>query len=96
MLFFAIRNMGNDSEFEKGRIIGHVEEQRRLEMYFHDQLAPELMTLAFSLESTRAQLEVENHPAEAELKAILNRLSEILAPVHQAILSGTNDGSEPR
>jgi hypothetical protein len=86
--------MAVDSEFEQGRVLGHVEEQRLFETYFHNQLAPDLMTVAFSLESIRAELEAENHPAAAELKEVQNRLSEILAPVRHKFLSGTDDGSE--
>jgi hypothetical protein len=94
--FFGTRNMDSDSEFEEGRILGHAQEQQRLEMYFHDRLAPELMALAFSIESIRAQLEADGHPAEPKLREIRDRMSEILAPVHQSILSSPDDGSEPR
>ena len=86
--------MDSDSEFEQGRILGHAQEQQRVEMYFHDSLAPDLMALAFTMESIRAELEADGHPAEPKLRGVLERLSEILAPVHQAILSGTNDGSK--
>jgi hypothetical protein len=83
--------MDSDSEFEEGRILGHAEEQRKLENYFHERLAPDLMALAFEIESIRVQLEAENHPAEPKLREVQNRLSGILAPIHQAILDG---GSE--
>lgn len=86
--------MASHSEFEKGRILGHAEEQRRLETYFHDQLGPELTALAFSIECVRFQLEIDGHPAEPELRNVQNRLSEIVAPIRQAILSGTTNGSE--
>jgi signal transduction histidine kinase len=79
--------MGSDSEFEERRILGHAQEQRRLENYFHEQLAPDLMALAFEIESIRAQLEAENHPAEPKLREIRDRLSEILAPIRQVILT---------
>ena len=88
--------MGNDSEFEEGRILLHAQEQRRLEMYFHDRLAPELMALAYSIESIRAQLEADGHPAEPQLREVQNRLSEILAPVRKAIVNGIDDGSGPQ
>jgi signal transduction histidine kinase len=87
VLFFAIRNMGSDSEFEEGRILGHVEEQRRLEMYFHDQLGPDLMALAFSIESLREQLEADANPAEPKLREIQDQLSEILTLIRQVTLS---------
>jgi signal transduction histidine kinase len=93
-VLLATQNMGSDSEFEEGRILGHAEEQHRLEIYFHDQLAPDLMALAFSIESIRAQLEADGHPAEPKLREVQDRLSEILAPIRQAILSKIGDGSE--
>jgi Histidine kinase len=65
--------MGSDSEFEEGRILGHAQEQRRLEMYLHDKLGPELMALVFSIESIRAQLETDGHPAEPELREVRDR-----------------------
>jgi hypothetical protein len=83
--------MDSDSEFEEGRVLGHAEEQRRLEIYFHEQLAPGLMALAFSRESIRAQLEADGHSAEPKLREVRDRLSEILAPIRQTILDG---GSE--
>jgi signal transduction histidine kinase len=86
--------MGNDSEFEEGRILGHAQEQRRLEMYLHDRLGPELSALAFEIEFIRAQLKADGHPAEPKLREIQNRLSKILVLIHQAILSETNDGSK--
>jgi len=54
--FFASRNMDSDSEFEEGRILGHAQEQRKLEMYLHDRLGPELLALVFEIEFIRAQL----------------------------------------
>jgi hypothetical protein len=88
---FATQNMGNDSEFEDGRILGHAQEQRRSENYFHEQLAPDLMAMAFAIESIRAQLEAKNHPAESKLREVRDRLSEILAPIRQTILDGESE-----
>jgi Histidine kinase len=85
--------MDSDSEFEEGRILGHAQEQQRVEMYFHDRLAPDLMALAFSIESIRAQLEADGHPAEPKLREIQDRLSKILVLIRQTTLS---DGSEPQ
>ena len=88
--------MGSDSAFEKARILGQAQEQQRLEIYFHSQLAPDLVALAFSIESIRAQLEADGHPEEPELRKVCDRLSEILAQMRQTILSSPDDGSEPR
>lgn len=56
------------------------------EPYFHNTLAPDLMAVSFSIESIRARLEVEGHPAEVELRQIENRISEILTQL-RAFLS---------
>jgi signal transduction histidine kinase len=95
-MLFSTQNMASDSEFEEGRILGHAQEQQRLEIYFHDRLAPDLMAVAFSIESIRAQLEADGHPAEPKLREVQDRLSGILAPIRQAIHGRTGDGSEPQ
>ena len=56
------------SNFEEGIEVGRDQERQRLTAYFHDQLAPDLMALAFSIEGIRIELESEKHPAEAKLK----------------------------
>jgi Histidine kinase len=76
--------------------LGHAQEQRSLEIYIHDRLTPDLMALAFSIESIRAQPEADGHPAEPKLREVQDRVSEILAPIRQAILEKTGDGSKPQ
>ena len=61
--------------------------------YFHQTLAPDLMAVAFSLESIRADLELEGHPIEPELKRIEMRISEILTRLRETILNGSEGGS---
>jgi len=58
------------SNFEDGIELGKDWERQRIAAYFHDQLAPDLMALAFSIEAIRMELESEKHPAEAKLKEI--------------------------
>ena len=93
MPLFASQNMGNDSEFEEGRILGHAQEQRRLANYFHNQLGPDPMALAFEIESIRAPTGSRKPSVGAEGE-VRDRLSEILAPGRDAILSQTGDGSK--
>jgi hypothetical protein len=81
------RNVDSDSEFEQGRLLGHAQEQHRLERCLHDRLGPEILELAFEIEFISAQLRADGHPAEPKLREVQNRLSEILAAIHQAILS---------
>src|ERR1700751_1259978 len=56
------------SNFEDGTELGKDRERQRIAAYFHNQLAPDLMALAFSIEAIRLELESEKHPAEAKLK----------------------------
>lgn len=86
--------MESDSEFEEGRVLGQAQEQQRLVMHFHDQLGPDLMALAFSIESLREQLEADGNPAEPKLREIQDRLSKILVLIRQVTLNGTDDNSK--
>jgi len=52
-------------------------------------LAPDLMTLAFSIESVRAELETENHHAALKLKEVLEKLTEMIEPIREEILKLT-------
>ena len=74
------------SNFEEGTELGRDRERQRIAAYFHDQLAPDLMALAFSIEAIRLELESEKHPAEAKLKEIRHRVSKMLQPIRQNIL----------
>ena len=80
-----IANMAASSEFEQGQALGREQERERLSTYFHSQLAPDLLALTFAIESVRAELETENHPAGLKLKEVLDRLSEIIEPIRQEI-----------
>jgi signal transduction histidine kinase len=75
------------SNFEEGIELGRDQERERLAAYFHDQLAPDLMALAFSIEAIRIELESEKHPVEAKLKDIRDRLSKMLQPIRENILN---------
>ena len=74
------------SNFEEGIELGRDQERQRVAAYFHDQLAPDLMALAFSIEAIRSELESEKHPAEAKLKDIRDRVSKMLQPIRQNLL----------
>jgi len=86
------------SNFEEGIELGRDQERQRLAAYFHDQLAPDLMVLAFSIEAIRLDLESEKHPAEAKLKEIRDHVSKMLQPIREKILdlveNGPNSSSE--
>src|ERR1700758_5279652 len=79
------------SNFEEGIEVGRDQERQRLAAYFHDQLAPNLMALAFSIEAIRIELKSEEHPVEAKLKDIRDRLSKMLQPIRENILNLVED-----
>jgi signal transduction histidine kinase len=79
------------SNFEEGIDLGRDQERQRLAAYFHNQLAPDLMALAFSIEAIRTELESKKHPAEAKLKDIRDRLSKMLQPIRENILNLVED-----
>jgi signal transduction histidine kinase len=74
------------ANFEAGAELGTNRERERLSTYFHDQLAPDLMSVAFAVEAIRSELEIENHPAEAKLAKVRDRLSKMLQPIRESIL----------
>jgi signal transduction histidine kinase len=75
------------SNFEDGIELGKDWERQRIAAYFHNQLATDLMALAFSIEAIRIELESEKHPAEAKLKDIRDRVSKMLRPIRENILN---------
>ena len=79
------------SNFEEAIELGRDQERQRIAAYFHDQLAPDLMALAFSIEAIRIEVEREEHPAEAKLKDIRDRLSRMLEPIRENILNRVED-----
>src|SRR6201987_5481842 len=79
------------SDFQDGTELGKDWERQRIAAYFHDQLAPDLMALAFSIEAIRSELESEKHPAEAKLKDIRDRVSKMLQPIRENILNLVED-----
>jgi hypothetical protein len=81
--------MAASSEFEQGRMFGREQERERLSVYFHCQLAPELTTLAFSIESVRAELEAENHDAALRLREVPDRVTEMIESIREEILKFT-------
>jgi signal transduction histidine kinase len=88
---FVFPPNSHPSNFEEGIELGRDQERQRLAAYFHDQLAPDLMALAFSIEAIRIELEREKHPAEAKLKEIRDRVSKILQPIRENILNLVED-----
>jgi hypothetical protein len=81
--------MSGYSEFEQGQTLGREQERERVAAYFRRQLTPDLLALAFSIESIRAELEAQDHPSAPKLKELLNRLTEMIKPMREEILEGT-------
>ena len=76
-----------DGDFEMGKAVGMETERQRVSAYLHERLAPELLAIAFSLETVRDQLEQEKHSAEPKLKEVCRNLTELLHPVHEELLN---------
>lgn len=71
-------SLDSSSEFELGKAVGAQLERQRLAAYVHEELAPELMAVAFSLEAIRAKFGSKNLGAQAELKELEARLTELI------------------
>lgn len=84
MIIFGSENCFED--FEAGAELGTDRERERLATYFHDQLAPDLISVAFTVEVIRSELESENHPVEEKLGQVRDRLSGMLQPIRESIL----------
>jgi signal transduction histidine kinase len=69
--------LDSNPDLESGIPDGQEIERQRLSDYIHHRLGPEIMAVTFSMESLRTRLEQEKHPAEAELKEIEDRLSNV-------------------
>jgi PAS domain S-box-containing protein len=73
-------------EFELGAAFGEEAHRQKLAIYLHQNLAPELMSAVFSMESVRTRLEKENHPSSGELKAIEKQITGPLQRMREVIL----------
>jgi PAS domain S-box-containing protein len=79
LVFLMIpRSIKPDSDFELGTAVGMELEQRKIRDYVHDALAPEFMSVVFTLESIRLRLERENHPCAVTLKDTQERFTQPL------------------
>jgi signal transduction histidine kinase len=80
-------------DFEMGKAVGLETERQRISAYLHDRLAPELLAVTFSVEAVRDQLEQEKHSAEPKLKEVCRTLTELLRPLHEALLNSVPGGA---
>ncbi|HYZ72320.1 MAG TPA: NUDIX domain-containing protein, partial [Chthoniobacterales bacterium] len=74
-------HMDSDSEVDAGIAAGQERERQRLSDYIHHRLGPELMAIAFSIESLRGRLKEAKHPPDAELKQIGRRIDDLFESV---------------
>jgi len=77
-------------EFKDGVIFGEERERQRLAFYFHNQLAPELMALAFSIEAIGQRLKQHGYHAEAELEPLPDKLNKLLRSIRDSLLNSGN------
>jgi signal transduction histidine kinase len=80
-------------DFEMGKAVGLETERQRISAYLHDRLAPDFLAVTFSLEVVRDQLEQEKHSAEPKLKEVCRTLTELLRPLHEALLNSVPRGA---
>jgi signal transduction histidine kinase len=78
--------MDSDSELEAGAAAGQEKERQRLSDYVHRRLGPELMAIAFSIESLRSRLEAAKNPAAAELKKIGRRIDDLFKSFRKDVM----------
>ncbi|MBV8102160.1 MAG: hypothetical protein JOZ31_23695 [Verrucomicrobia bacterium] len=78
--------MDSDSELEAGAAAGQERERQRLFDYMHQRFGPELMAIAFSIESLRGRLEAAKHPAAAELNQIGRRIDDLFESFRKDLL----------
>jgi PAS domain S-box-containing protein len=81
-------------EFELGAVFGEEARRQKLAIYLHENLAPELMSAVFSIESIRTRLEKENHPSSGELKAIQEQITGPLQRMREEIQKSDADQRE--
>ena len=85
--------MDSDSELEAGAAAGQERERQRLFDYMHQRFGPELMAIAFSIESLRGRLEAAKHPAAAELNQIGRRIDDLFKSFRKDVMKRTrNEG----
>ncbi|MBV9733066.1 MAG: MEKHLA domain-containing protein [Verrucomicrobia bacterium] len=82
------------SEFELGAAFGEEAHRQKVATYVHQNLAPEFMSVVFSIESIRSRLEKENHPCVAELKAIEQQITGPLQRMREEIKKSDADQRE--
>jgi hypothetical protein len=71
-------------ELEAAMAVKKERERQQIASYIHEYIAPELMSVVFSIESIRLQLEDQHLPAAAKLKELGDRLTRLIEPVFRA------------
>jgi signal transduction histidine kinase len=71
-------------ELEAAMAVKKEQERQQIASYIHEYIAPELMSVVFSIESIRLQLEDQHLPAAAKLKELGDRLTRLIEPVFRA------------
>ena len=69
------------AESEAAMAVKGEEVRQQIARYVHEQIAPELLAIVFSIESIRLELAEQNLPAAAKFKELGERLTKLIAPV---------------
>ena len=72
------------AELEAAMAVKREQERQRIASYIHEYIAPELMSVVFSIESIRLQLEDLHLPAAAKFKELGDRLTKLIDPAFRA------------
>ena len=71
------------AELEAAMAVKREQERQQIASYIHEHIAPELMSVVFTIESIRLELEDKNPPVAAKFKELGNRLTKLIESVYR-------------
>jgi hypothetical protein len=72
------------AEVEAAMAVERERERQETANYIHEYIAPDLLSVVFSIESIRLELKGQNLSTEAKLRELGNRLTKLIEPVFRA------------
>jgi PAS domain-containing protein len=72
------------AELEAAMAVKREQERQEIASYIHEYIAPELMSVVFSIESIRLELEDQHLPAAKKFKELGNRLTKLIESVFRS------------
>src|SRR5258708_7178908 len=81
LVYLMVPLFGDPSaDFELGRSVGKEQDRQRLPRYGHERLTPALNSAILAIETARSHSGGGDHPFEAELEKVTQRLTGLLQP----------------